>query len=58
MAPAPLVNGNAMPLTEYSANPKLSERTAASSLVPEAFLLPDGHPDVPNTRMLLRRRTI
>lgn len=47
MAPIPTLNGvpNGMPLTEYSANPT-SEKTAASSSVPEAFLLPDGHPDV------------
>ena len=47
MAPISLTNGthNDMPLTEYSANP-ISEKTAASSSVPEAFLLPDGHPDV------------
>lgn len=47
MAPIPMTNGvhNGMPLTEYSANPT-PKKTAASSLVPEAFLLPDGHPDV------------
>ena len=47
MAPIPMSNGvhNGMPLTEYSANPT-TEKTAASSSVPEAFLLPDGHPDV------------
>ena len=47
MAPTTITNGvhNSMPLTEYSANPT-SEKTAASSSVPEAFLLPDGHPDV------------
>lgn len=50
MAPIPTLNGvpNGMPLTEYSANP-ISEKTAASSSVPEAFLLSDGHPDVCNT---------
>ena len=47
MAPVLVPNGahNGMPLTEYSANPT-SEKTAASSSVPAAFLLPDGHPDV------------
>lgn len=49
MAPTLMPNGvhNGMPLTEYSANPT-SEKTAASSSVPDAFLLPDGHPDVRN----------
>lgn len=49
MAPISMLNGvhNGMPLTEYSANPT-SEKTAASSSVPEAFLLSDGHPDVCN----------
>lgn len=50
MAPAAVLNGvpNTMPLTEYSTNPTSfpTEKTAASKLVPEAFLLPDGHPDV------------
>ena len=47
MVPIPTSNGVhvGMPLTEYSANPT-SEKTAASSSVPGAFLLPDGHPDV------------
>jgi len=49
MAPGPLSNGfpNDMPLTEYSANPVdgPSATTLASAAVPEAFLLPDGHPD-------------
>ena len=50
MAPIPMSNGvhTGMPLTEYSARPTC-EKTAASSLVPEAFLLPDGHPDVSNS---------
>ena len=49
MAPIPTLNDapNGMPLTEYSANPT-SEKTAASSSIPEAFLLADGHPDVCN----------
>ena len=50
MALGPLTNGmhNGMPLTEYSASPtsNSSEKSAASPLVPEAFLLADGHPDV------------
>ena len=38
---------NAMPLTEYSANPTPPvDKLPASSQVPEAFLLPDGFPDV------------
>ena len=50
MAPISMTNGvhNGMPLTEYSANPT-PEKTSASSSVPEAFLLSDGHPDVCNT---------
>ena len=62
MAPIILSNGvhNGMPLTEYSANPT-SEKTAASSSVPEAFLLPDGHPDVSSMKfrscVLLTRST-
>ena len=50
MAPIAVPNGthNQMPLTEYSANPISSptEKTPASSLLPNAFLLPNGHPDV------------
>ena len=41
-------DSNGMPLTEYTAHP-LPTSTAkpkASSSVPAAFLLPDGHPDV------------
>ena len=55
MAPISMPNGapNGMPLTEYSANPT-SEKTVASSLVPEAFLLPDGHPDVCSSFWRLR----
>ena len=47
MAPMSMPNGihNDMPLTEYSADPT-SGKTTASSSVPAAFLLPDGHPDV------------
>ena len=38
---------NGMPLTEYAANPTNSvDPLPASSQVPEAFLLPDGFPDV------------
>ena len=38
---------NGMPLTEYAANPtKPVDLLPASSQVPEAFLLPDGFPDV------------
>lgn len=39
---------NGMPLTEYSANASSNpaEKTPASSLLPDAFLLSDGHPDV------------
>ncbi|KAL6716709.1 threonine deaminase [Lecanora helva] len=58
MAPAAIPNGvnNSMPLTEYSANPSLSlhERTPASALLPDAFLLPDGHPDY--LRLILTSR--
>lgn len=40
---------NAMPLTEYAANPiPPVNKSPASSQVPEAFLLPDGFPDVIN----------
>jgi hypothetical protein len=50
MAPVPMANGvsNGMPLTEYTANPDKNptEKTPASALLPEAFLTPDGHPDV------------
>ena len=50
MAPMAMPNGvkNGMPLTEYSASPfsNSTEKTPASSLLPDAFLLPDGHPDV------------
>lgn len=50
MEPSTLPNGvhNKMPLTEYSANPisEPAEKTPASALLPEAYLLPDGHPDV------------
>lgn len=50
MSPISLSNGthNGMPLTEYSANPSATPtgRTRTSSLLPEACLLPDGHPDV------------
>lgn len=50
MAPVPMANGvsNGMPLTEYTANPDKnpSEKTPASALLPESFLIPDGHPDV------------
>ena len=38
---------NAMPLTEYAANPiPPVNKSPASSQIPEAFLLPDGFPDV------------
>ena len=38
---------NAMPLTEYAANPiPPVNKSPVSSQVPEAFLLPDGFPDV------------
>ena len=50
MAPILMENGiqNGMPLTEYSATPDshTGKRTRASSLLPESFLYPDGHPDV------------
>ena len=50
MSPISMVNGiqNGMPLTEYSATPDSHtlKRTRASSLLPETFLCPDGHPDV------------
>ena len=50
MAPMLMENGiqNGMPLTEYSATPDshTEKRTRASSLLPESFLYPDGHPDV------------
>lgn len=42
---------NGMPMTEYSASPspgttKSVNSPPASSSIPPAFLLPDGHPDV------------
>ena len=43
----PKING--LSLTEYTANPSpLSEKAElkSSTQVPEAFLLPDGYPDV------------
>lgn len=50
MAPMAISDGaqNGMPLTEYSANASSNpaEKTPASSLLPDAFLLSDGHPDV------------
>ena len=56
MAPmsAPDDASNGMPLTEYSANPSPSptKKTSASSLLPDAFLLPDGHPDVCGRRSI------
>lgn len=58
MAPTPMPNGNAMPLTEYSAAPNGDEHTEASSLVPKAFLLPDGHPDVRQPPILDQKNPI
>ena len=50
MAPIAVQDGarNGMPLTEYSADPisTPAEKTPASALLPDDFLLPDGHPDV------------
>ena len=50
MESSQLLNGdhNAMPLTEYSANPdpKDVKRSRASSTIPPAYLLPNGDPDV------------
>ncbi len=46
MAPLLPTNGTGFPLTEYSAGRPVNESTEASKLVPEAFLLRDGHPDV------------
>ena len=42
---------NGMPMTEYSASPSPGitqsvNSLPASSSIPPAFLLPDGHPDV------------
>ena len=38
---------NGMPLTEYAADPSPTlQKSPASLQVPEAFLLPDGFPDV------------
>ena len=55
MAPVLMENGiqNGMPLTEYSATPDshTEKRTRASSLLPESFLYPDGHPDVSQFRL-------
>ncbi|KAI4101730.1 MAG: hypothetical protein L6R37_004811 [Teloschistes peruensis] len=53
---AKIVNGNAMPLTEYSANPSSlpSEKSDASTAVPPEFLLPDGYPDY--LRLILTSR--
>ena len=49
---------NGMPLTEYAANPtKPVDPLPASSQVPEAFLLPDGFPDVNISRCYVYSRT-
>lgn len=37
---------NGLALTEYSANTPPVDKSASASLLPEAFLLPDGKPDV------------
>ena len=38
---------NGLPLTEYAADPSPTlQKSPASLQVPEAFLLPDGFPDV------------
>ena len=52
-----LTKVNGLSLTEYTANPSppsKSSRPAASSQVPEAFLLPDGYPDY--LRLILTSR--
>ncbi|KAL8934903.1 MAG: hypothetical protein Q9216_005676 [Gyalolechia sp. 2 TL-2023] len=50
------IQGNGMPLTEYSANPTsvTSEKSDASTSVPPEFLLPDGFPDY--LRLILTSR--
>lgn len=49
---------NGMPLTEYAAKPtKPVDPLPASSQVPEAFLLPDGFPDVNISRCYVYTKT-
>lgn len=58
VSPQDLGEAKGLSLTEYTANPsppsKFSRRPAASSQVPEAFLLPDGYPDY--LRLILTSR--
>ena len=56
---SPTANSNGMPLTEYTTTPCPSSKlkSTASTQVPEAFLLPDGHPDV-HTRSTVQKTSL